>query len=397
MKLLWKLLRQHISAPQIMGFLFANFFGMAIMLAACQFYIDTLPLFTGEDSFLKADYLIINKRTALAASATSGEDTFSDIEIKELNDQPFVKHSAPFTSASYKINAKIGIGGRQMVSTEFYFESVPDRFVDADSTVWRYSQSDGVIPIILPRAYLTMYNFGFSKQHSTQKISEGLAGMIDIAIFVHGNEKEQRFTGKVIGFSNRMNTILVPQSFMDWSNEKFGDGGQILHNRLIAEVGNPSDSAITKYIEKKGYDVDSDKLEVEKTAYFLRILVTVVLTVGLLITLLSVYLLMLSIYLLVEKNAEKLRNLMLIGYGRLHIATPYILLTVALNATVLVASLLFMLAVRSNYIDFLLTLFPDMPDASISSSVALGMAAFIVVTIFNTLVITNKVANIKNT
>ena len=57
MNLVWKLLRQHISIPQFAGFAFANLFGMLIVLFGFQFYQDVLPVFTQEDSFMKADYL----------------------------------------------------------------------------------------------------------------------------------------------------------------------------------------------------------------------------------------------------------------------------------------------------------------------------------------------------
>ena len=46
MNLVWKLLRQHISIPQFVGFFFANLFGMLIVLLGFQFYKDVLPVFT---------------------------------------------------------------------------------------------------------------------------------------------------------------------------------------------------------------------------------------------------------------------------------------------------------------------------------------------------------------
>ena len=63
MKLVWKLLRQHISWPQFVGFFFANLFGMTIVLLGYQLYCDILPIFTANDSFLKADYLVVSKQT----------------------------------------------------------------------------------------------------------------------------------------------------------------------------------------------------------------------------------------------------------------------------------------------------------------------------------------------
>ena len=55
MSLVWKLLRQHISLPQLAGFFFANLCGMVIVLLSVQFYKDILPVFTEGDSFIKKD------------------------------------------------------------------------------------------------------------------------------------------------------------------------------------------------------------------------------------------------------------------------------------------------------------------------------------------------------
>jgi hypothetical protein len=113
-----------------------------------------------------------------------------------------------------------------------------------------------------------MYNFGFAQSHSLPKISDGLVGMIDFNIFIHGNGHQDRYKGKVIGFSNRLNTILVPQKFMDWSNNYYAPNSKSDPTRLLVEVTNPADEHITKYLDKKGYEVETDKLDAEKNHLF---------------------------------------------------------------------------------------------------------------------------------
>ena len=98
MKLVWKLLRQHISIPQFIGFFFANLFGMFIVLLGFQFYNDVLPVFTSQDSFMKADYLIISKKIGAGSTLSSSSNTFSNSEIEELKEQSFTKKTAAFTS-----------------------------------------------------------------------------------------------------------------------------------------------------------------------------------------------------------------------------------------------------------------------------------------------------------
>ena len=77
-------------------------------------------------------------------------------------------------------------------------------------------------------------------------------------------------------------------------------------------------------------------MSAEKATYFLKMVSGLVMLIGLFIAALSFYILMLSIFLLVQKNSQKLENLLLIGYSPRQVALPYQLLTVALNVAVLI-------------------------------------------------------------
>ncbi len=394
MNLVWKLLRQHISIPQFVGFAFANLFGMLIVLFGFQFYHDVLPVFTQQDSFMKADYLIMSKKIGMGNTISGRSNTFSGSELDDVASQKFVKKMGKFTSTEYKVDASMGVNGVNILNSELFFESVPDEFVDVSLKDWKYEPDSKVVPIILPRTYINMYNFGFAQSHSLPKISDGLMGMIDFEIFIQANGKKVQFKGKVIGFSSRLNTILVPQAFMDWSNQEFAPGEQREPNRLIMEVGNQADENISQYLEQHGYEVETEKLNAEKTTYFLRMMVTMVMAIGLVISALSFYILMLSIYLLVQKNSSKLENLLLIGYSPGQVSQPYSWLTIGLNVTVLVIAWVVLFFIRSYYMDFIEALYPDIEDGSLMPAIALGLGVFLVVSLLNMAAIRRKVMNI---
>ncbi len=394
MNIVWKLLRQHISLPQMGGFFFANLFGMLIVLLGYQFYQDVVPVFTAEDSFMKQGYLIVSKKMSTAGTISGRTNKFDHAETDELKSQKFVTKLGVFTSTNYKVLANMSVNGVNIANTELFFESIPDDFVDVDKSRWQYKPGDRVVPIILPKTYLTMYNFGFAQSHSLPKLSEGLVGMIDFRLFIQGNHHEQSFQGKVIGFSSRLSSILVPQSFMDWSNHYFSPDQNSEPTRLILEVGNPSDMAISKYFDKKGYELEDDKLNSEKSIYFLKLVVSMVMVVGLIISVLSFYILMLSIYLLVQKNSDKLENLLLIGYSPKAVAKPYQLLTFGLNVIVLIAALVLLMPIRNYYMDIIQTLQPDINDSSMSPSIIVGLALLLLVAILNSVVIRRKIRRI---
>ncbi|MBP8757938.1 MAG: ABC transporter permease [Prevotella sp.] len=396
MNLVWKLLRQHISVPQFAGFFFANLFGMLIVLLGFQFYHDVVPIFTAEDSFMKSDFMIVNKKIGTASSISGRSNTFSNSEIDDIGQQSFSDKIGKFTSTEYKVDANMSVNGVPVLDNgEISFESVPDNFVEVKQlSDWKYTPGSKIVPIILPRIYLTMYNFGFAQSHSLPKISDGLIGMIDFQIFVHGNKKQAQFKGKVIGFSSRLSSILVPQAFMDWSNNEYAPGQQTEPTRLIMSLKNPGDQNFTKYLDKKGYEIENDKLNAEKTTYFLKMMVTMVMVVGLIISILSFYILMLSIYLLVQKNSSKLENLLLIGYSPGHVAHPYQLLTISLNIAVLIMAWIILFFVRNYYIGIIETLFPDIEDGSMLPTFIVGISLLLLVSICNLFAIRNKIASI---
>ncbi|WP_297328022.1 ABC transporter permease [uncultured Bacteroides sp.] len=394
-RLVWKLLRQHISIGQLTGFFLANLFGMMIVLLSVQFYRDVLPVFTQGDSFMKKDYIIATKKISALGNFAGKSSHFSKEEIKELETQPFTKSVGAFTPSLFKVSAGLGMQEAGIhLSTEMFFESVPDEYVDVSLDKWHFDENTTVIPIIIPRNYLNLYNFGFAQSRSLPKLSEGLMSLIQMDIMMRGNGRIEQYKGNIVGFSNRLNTILVPQSFMNWANQAFAPGEEAPPSRLIIEVKNPTDAAIAQYFQKKNYDTEGDNLDAGKTTYFLRLITGIVIGVGLFISILSFYILMLSIFLLLQKNSTKLENLLLIGYSPNRVALPYNMLTVSLNILILLLSVGGVAWLRFYYIEAIRTLFPQLETGSLLPCFITGCILFIAVSLLNITMIQKKIINI---
>jgi len=396
MSLVWKLMRRHISLGQLIGFFFANICGMVIVLLSIQFYQDISPVFTEGDSFMKKDYIVVSKKVSTLGSFVGKSSTFSAMEIDEIKEQPFTKEVGEFTPSAFKVSA--GVGMEQLglnLSTAMFFESVPDSYVDVNLDDWHFEPGQDVIPIIIPRNYLNLYNFGFAQSRSLPQISEGVINMVNLEIRINGGGRRDTYKGKIAGFSNRLNTILVPESFMVWANTHYGEGGiRKEPSRLIVEVNNPTDDRIAQFFRERGYDTEDDKLDAGKTTWFLKVVVGIVLSVGLLISVLSFYILMLSIYLLLQKNTTKLENLLLIGYGPKRVALPYQTLTIVLNAVVLVLSVGIVLYARTLYMEVMEKLFPSLDGGSCWLMLGIGILLFIAVSCFNIMAIRKKILSL---
>lgn len=394
-RLIWKLLRQHISIGQLAGFFLANLFGMMIVLLSIQFYRDVLPVFTEGDSFMKKDYIIATKKISTLGSFTGRSNTFSPQEIKELKEQSFTRSIGAFTPSLFKVSAGLGMQEAGIhLSTEMFFESVPDEYVDVSLDKWHFDEDTKTIPIIIPRNYLNLYNFGFAQSRSLPKLSEGLMSLIQMNIMMRGNGRVEQYKGSIVGFSNRLNTILVPQSLMDWANKNFAPDKEAQPSRLIVEVKNPTDTAIADYFRQKNYETEGNSLDAGKTTYFLRLITGIVMGVGLFISILSFYILMLSIFLLLQKNTVKLENLLLIGYSPNRVALPYNILTVSLNLLVLMLSVGSVAWLRNYYIEVVRTLFPQIETGSLLPCIIIGCILFLAVSLINIVTIRRKIMSI---
>lgn len=391
--MLWKLLRQHISVAQLAGFFIANLCGMVIVMLGIQFYNDVSPVFTQEDSFIKKDYIVVTKKVSTLGSIAGKSGTFSDYEVDDLKSQPFTIEVGAFQPSQFKVSAGISFGGMD-ISTAMFLESVPDGFVDVRADAWSYTDGQSEIPIIIPRNYLNLYNFGFARSRNLPQLSEGMVGLVSLNLYIAGNGKRDMKKGRIVGFSNRLNTILVPESFMNSANATYGGNKEWEPSRLIIEVDNPADERIARYFNDNGYETEDSKLDAGKMTWFLKVAVGVVMAVGLVISLLSFYILLLSIYLLLQKNTDKLENLILIGYSTSRVAMPYQILTVAINLMVLVLSVIIMVIVRGIYTDALSDIITGTDDVSIAMSCVFGVILFILVSVYNIIAIRRKIGSI---
>ena len=363
MNLVYKLLQKNISPSRFVGFLVSNFIGLAIIGAGLQFWLDARSIWSREDSFLKSDYLAINKVIDASRTIGGGTTEFSAEEIADIEHQAWVKRVGEFRRADCNVNAsgaRDGGTGRQM-SPAMCFAAVPEGFLDVDRNSFSWQEGDEEVPIIISKDYLALYNFGFAGAAGLPRLSESLVSGIPLRLTLVSEDGTRRIQmlGRVAGYSNRFNTILVPRTFLDTMNIRLGSNGgrgilgpdsmTTAPSRLIVDVSSPGDAAIAPYLKERGWEVAGDK-SASGAAYLLKVVAGTVMAVGVMITLLSALILTLSLSLLMERNRRKLHSLLMLGFPVKTVAKPYWRVT-ALSG-VLAGALAYgtLLLLRSTYI-----------------------------------------------
>lgn len=388
-----RLLRRNVSVGQLVGYALANFVGLAIVLTALQFYLDIRSAASGEDSFISRDYLIISKRVdGLGTLATGSKINFSKNDIDEIAVKPWVRRTGAFTAADFNVWASLDFGGRRM-STSLFLESIPSSFFDVTPPGWGYEPGSGEpLPVVISKDYLTLYNFGYAATHGMPQISEEMVSLVPLRLSLSGNGRQDWIDARIVGFSSRLNTIAVPEEFMAWANSIYSENDSVTDpSRLIVELRRAGDPDATKFFESKGYEVAGDKVNSGRAAFFLNITTTVVIAVGLTISLLAFFILLLSIYLLLQKNRGKIHRLMELGYTPAEVSRRYIIMVIWVNGAVLIASLAVMITAHLLWSGALASLGAEVSGAW--TSVIAGVVVMALITLLNIVAIRRRVAS----
>lgn len=376
-----RLLNRNISIAQIIGYAVSYLVGLTIVLTALAFYND---ITTDSDKSVAEDYYVISKKVSGLNTLMGSSVDFSEDEINNLKSQDWIAEIGRFTASDYSVYASIDLGFRSF-STMLFFESVDDTFLDIKPHDWTYNENSNTIPIIVSKDYLTLYNFGFAASRSLPQLSESLVKQMPIRITISGNGIRDEYHGHIVGFSSRLNTIAVPEAFMNFANNKYGSGTITPASRLVLKVNTPGAPEINEYFNKHNYEIAGDKAGESQLANLLRIITIVVVIVGFIISLLSFFILLLSIYLLLQKNKEKLNDLILLGYHPLYLSKYYAIPVIVMNYTIFIVSLLIVIACRSAWCASLQAM--DMATGSILPTIIIGIVIVTILTIINIIAI----------
>lgn len=386
------LLKRNISKGQLIGYSLANLVGLTVILSGILFYCDSHHHTRHNDKFFSDDYVVVSKKVD---GINLDPVAFSTEEINELKTQPWVKKLGEFTSADFSVMASINMGGRGM-STYLFFESVPDDFFDKIPEGWNFDPEKRFVPIVLNRDYLALYNFGFAVPQGLPQLSEELIGTVPLKLVLSGaNGRSDIFDAAVVGFSSRLNTIAVPQDFMNWANSRYTDGKENEISRLILKIDRLDSYGYDEYIKDHGFQVAGDKEGEDKVSEFMGVVSGVITAVGVAISLLALFIIILSISLLLQKNRTTLRYILLLGYSPRQISRFYQKLILYLNAIITLLAIGFTFISRLIWHKSLVTL--GLGNGNILFMLGAALVYFLIITTINLSVIRSHVKAIWNT
>ncbi len=270
-------------------------------------YQDLIYSKSNQDSI--ANFLVLHKRLT---DQNLGSANLTDKEIEDLKKQVFVESAGLLTASHFKASIQ-SKSDRFPFYTDIAFESVPKAFIDVDDKDWKWDENAPLVPIIVPNMFLDFYNFQFSFSQNLPQLTQGVVKMIVFKINVYGQNGTISFNGRVVGFSDRISSILVPEDFMKWGNKHFGIVATNKSSRVIIRTKDPGNPELNNYLKSKGLDTDKDKTRFSKYRQVVDWVVRIFGVAGLIMLSFALLIFSLFIQLTVASCKEEINLLIVLG------------------------------------------------------------------------------------
>jgi hypothetical protein len=280
-----------------------------LILTAVQIQANYNELLYGksnQDSI--ANFLVINK----VIDGNKRENVLSNEEIQKLKQQPFVEEAGQLTASRFKVSAQ-SPSDKFPFYTDLFFESVPDQFIDVKSKDWTWQQGSTLIPMVIPNQFLDLYNFGFAPSQNLMQLTQSMVMALPVVINVHYQGGIVPFTGKVVGFSDRISSVLVPQNFLAWANERFGTQTIAQPSRVVVKTKDPGNPQLVKYLRENELTTDADKTRFSKYRQIVNAIVGASWVTGAVMLLFALLVFSLFIQLTIASTKNEINLLITIG------------------------------------------------------------------------------------
>lgn len=290
--------------------------GTSLVLSSLQLKFDVnYAIKNSKDSF-DSHYLVLHKHVSDLNMFSQTKNSFSEAELEELKKQPQINKVATFRSGNnFEVMAVMSMEGGNFppFSTLAFFESIPSEFIDVDQQDWKWTEGSQDVPIILPNSFLDAYNFGIAQTMNTPQISKNFISSFKFRLNINGRGKNATFYGNIVGFSDRVNSILVPENYLNYLNKNYGTP---LSNstRVIISTDNPKDPKLNKFLEDNGYETNKELTKGSIMEKSIAYIFPVLSLLGILVVLLSFIIFTLYLFLIIDKNTTNISWLLLLGY-----------------------------------------------------------------------------------
>ena len=309
--LLSKLIKNSAGKTRFLMALVGMSVAIFLILSAVQLQVNYYQLLHAKDNQDSiANFLVVNK---IMTDQNIGSSSLSEEQIKDIQAQPFVESLGNIVPSRFKAAIQSN-SDRFPFYTDIAFESVPSEFLDITTKDWTWTEQSNYLPIIVPNQFLDIYNFQFSISQNLPQLTPAVVKMLVFKVTIQTPNGPLSMNGRVVGLSNRISSMLVPESFMEWANKRFANSQSAnASSRVVIRTKDPGNPMLVSYLKEKGLTTDADKTRFSRYRQVVDFVVNISGITGILLLVFALLIFTLFIQLTIASCKDEIALLVLMG------------------------------------------------------------------------------------
>ncbi|MEO8413933.1 MAG: FtsX-like permease family protein [Ginsengibacter sp.] len=285
--------------------------GVLLLLVSMQIFINIQELLK-ENSPRKNGYDFISISKTITNENMGKDNTFTNTDVTKLQTQPQIESVAPLIANQFRVRGTAG--DIIPFSTDLFLESIDNDFIDTVPPFFTWQPGQIVVPIIFSSDFLEMYNV-FAPAQGLPQLSPKTISSVNIILECSGPGGTQNFKGNIVALSDRINSILVPKTFMNWGNLHFTGDTAVHPSRVYIKTKDANDPQLISFLDQQDYHLNKDKIKFSRIKSILQNIISALGVFGILVIVLALMLFSFYLQLMIAKSKDNLRLLLTLGYS----------------------------------------------------------------------------------
>jgi hypothetical protein len=272
---------------------------------------------------MNSNTITIQKKVSTSSTLSISNHTFSNPEINFYKTLPFIENLVAVENNNFPVELRSNDPLVPYFRSDIYIQSIPSDFLDVKSSLWNWENGNKIVPIILPRDFVYMMN-NFLSSSGMPQLSDEILKDVSFQIQLGDDENKLLYDAKIIGFTNEISSILVPEKFMKFGCQVYGNESEITHTQLMLKSKKGQFGLVEELIKRNHLEVKKNQIIEGKLKSMLTILLSSISFISLVVVFVSLIVLIQYLQLLITKNAYEIRTLLRLGVYIHEIVIQYV-------------------------------------------------------------------------
>lgn len=318
--------------------LVGTFLGLFFLFTSLHF-LHKIYTYGENSEMLSKNTIVIQKKVTSGPLLGLNNPEFSDEQIDEVRSMEFVESCDPIRSNTFDVVLSIDDPLIPAFNSNIYVQSVHEDYLDVKTDHWDWDEGSKTLPIIMPRDFLMMMN-NFLSASNIPQLSDDLVLDLKIDLNIGPRNYRETIHASIVGFTNELSSILVPEYFLNWANQKYGEKEKEVISQLVVKSKDGQFGLLENYLEEKEFESKKSQLLIAKLKSTLGVLLTIISSISLLAVFLSMLVLIQYLQLIMTKNDYEIRTLLRLGHAPNQLIKVFLRYFMSLFSVVAVLSLL---------------------------------------------------------